>query len=309
MSSIEESVAILLATYNGEKYILKQLESIKEQTYTHFVCYIHDDGSTDETIEIIRAFCMGDYRFKLIDGPRCGGAKDNFFFLMNCIDDEKYIMFCDQDDYWFQEKIAVCLDAMQKNEKKNEPVCVYSDLEVVDEDLNTICRSFYTYSGKRPLKNDFTSLIMNNVVVGCTMMINRPLLNISLKRADHQLIYMHDWWLALIASASGKMIYIDRPLILYRQHTDNSVGAVPKKRYVQMMLDFLNYKNYMHNKERIQRSINFSKALDLIEINCKYTKLNRKMANIQSHNWLYRACFFIKNGLIPLNRIGKILWL
>ena len=312
MNSLKDNIkiGILLATYNGEKYITEQLESIKHQSYGNFSVYIHDDGSIDRTIMLVKEFCKSDNRFHLIDAPSCGSAKENFFFLMSCVKDEKYIMFSDQDDYWNDNKISLCLEKMMETEKDTKvPICIYSNLEVVDDNLETINTSFYDYSGKKPYKNDLPSLIMNNVVVGCTMMINLELLNRGLSDVDHDLIFMHDWWLALIASMDGKIIYIDQALIKYRQHSNNVVGAHQKTKLTKKIVNLTTTNNRQNHRERFQRSIRYSIALDKVIVTSKYKKLLQEMAEIHEHCWLFRSFFFLKNRLISTWQIWKTIWL
>lgn len=309
-----KTVAILLATYNGEKYITEQLDSIAHQTYHDYCCYIHDDGSTDGTRELVLNYCKRNpEQFRYVEGPSCGGAKYNFFFLMENIQNEKYIMFSDQDDYWMPEKVEVTLRTMQEEENNGqnstEYICVYSNLEVVNTYLSMINTSFYKYSGKQPLKNDLKSLIMTNVVVGCTMMINRKLLEKALELKNRELLFMHDWWIALIASASGKMIFIDKPLIKYRQHSGNVVGANKKNGLLKRVRSFLSVNNYVANKKRMKRSINFSKSLIAIGIKPEKDDFLQDMSLSDGWNWFKRSRFFLRTGLIPLGKIWKIIWL
>lgn len=302
-------VAILLASFNGEKYIVKQLESIKEQSYSNFVCYIHDDGSTDSTQDLIREFCKQDpVRFQYVDGLPCGGAKYNFFFLLRKIADEPYIMFCDQDDYWFPEKIRISVKTIKQLERDTaEPLCIYSDLEVVNSNLKTIDLSFYHFTGKNPIKNDLKSLLMDNVVVGCTMMMNRLLMQKAMELENVDSIYMHDWWIALVAAAYGRLYYINKPLLKYRQHGDNSVGAVPKKTIIKYIICAFNREKWISCRKKIKRSIQYSKLLDkLMNEKNEYKHLIHNMSQIEQRNWFFKICFFLKNGLIPLKKIWQV---
>ena len=127
----DKKVAILMATYNGEKYLSEQIESIINQTFTDWVLYIHDDGSTDGTLEIIKKYVkIYPKKIILIQGERTGGAKFNFFSLMDKVTAE-YIMFSDQDDWWLPDKINKTLEKCIKieNGQKDTPVVVFTDFK------------------------------------------------------------------------------------------------------------------------------------------------------------------------------------
>ena len=226
----QPEIAILLATYNGEQYLEAQLESIREQTCQDFVCYIHDDGSRDGTVSILKRYCEAHPdRFRLLDGPSCGGAKQNFFCMLRQVD-APYIMFSDQDDVWLPEKIEKTLNVMRQWEGRDEPVCVHSDVMVVDANLGKIAGSYYAYTSFEIPSGELHSLLFTNIVIGCTIMMNRSLRSLVLGNLDESLVYMHDWWVGLVASAMGHLIMIHEPLLLYRQHGNNALGARKKRR-------------------------------------------------------------------------------
>lgn len=305
-------VAVLLAAYNGEKFIIEQLESIRNQTYQNFRCYIHDDGSTDGTYDLLADYCeRNPDKFKLVEGPSCGGAKNNFFFLMRAVVDEPYIMFCDQDDYWQPEKISSSLKAIRELSCDSaEPLCVYSDLEVVNSDLELINSSFYHFTGRNPLKNDLKSLLITNEVVGCTMMINRALAEKSLEINDIGSVFMHDWWIALVASACGKINFIDRPLMKYRQHQHNVVGAVMKKNIFARTIQYCSPENIEKKRKAIRRCYSFAAALDAILPDDHADKrLITETAVVRNEKWPARALFFLRNGLIGFNKFWNLFFI
>lgn len=220
-------VTVLLATYNGEKYLEEQLNSLIEQTYTDFRIVIRDDGSSDNTNEIISRY-SSVFPDKIIVCPctePTRSAAGNFFKLIEMYDDN-YIMLCDQDDRWLPDKIEKTLSAMQAAEEKygaDTPILVHTDLFVADEKLRVTANSFIKYQGLSSDNTSLNRLLMQNSVTGCTTMFNRALkekLFILPK-----VTAMHDWWLALIASAFGEIEFLNEPTILYRQHGNNEVGA------------------------------------------------------------------------------------
>ena len=222
-----KKIAVLLASYNGEKYIEEQLDSLNRQTYQNFICFIHDDGSTDATNQIIDKYCK-EYpdKFKKIIAPGTGGAKYNFMFLLNHVDQSfDYYMFCDQDDVWLPTKIKKTLDFMESTNKNVESPClVYCDMKVVNQDLDVVDESFLKYNHLDTDKITLDRAIMKPFAAGCSMMINKSLANMS-HICNAENIVMHDWWLMIIAASSGSIKKIPESLSLYRQHGNNTLGA------------------------------------------------------------------------------------
>jgi len=222
-----EKTAILLATYNGEKYIDKQIESILAQTESDWMLYIHDDGSKDNTMEIVKKYTV-EYPEKIVvvDGASTGGAKTNFFYLLGQVEAPFY-MCCDQDDVWLSDKIEVTKKEMDNLVRGDEdkPCLVFTELHVVDEELNIIAEKMSEYQGLDYKKLKFNRAMIQNVVTGCTMMVNRVLRDEMLKVRDYTDVLMHDWWALLIATRFGKAAFVEQATILYRQHGNNGVGA------------------------------------------------------------------------------------
>ena len=161
--------------------------------------------------------------------------------------DSDYYMFADQDDIWYQDKIEVSRNAIQQAEDifgANTPILIHSDLRVVDSNLKTISKSFVRYQSLKPCKNDLKDLIIQNNATGCTMIFNRALRNIADIPED---AICHDWYMALIAAAFGKIIFLDCPLIDYRQHSCNFYGAMSRKK---LMEKFFQRKN-LHYRIRL----------------------------------------------------------
>jgi len=222
-----ETVDILLATYNGFSFVASQLDSILNQTHKDIRLIIRDDGSNDSTRKVLEAY---SHRYPeiitLLPSGENLGVNGNFSCLMEHAT-SPYIMFADQDDIWREGKIAQTLEKMKELESQfspEHPLLVHTDLKVVDRNLDTLSQSFWKYNKIEPSKgHSLNRLLMQNVVTGCTMMINRPLLKLSLpipKKAA-----MHDWWLALVAAAFGHITALPQSTLLYRQHGGNALGA------------------------------------------------------------------------------------
>lgn len=224
-----DCVAILLATYNGERFITQQLDSIIKQSCTDWELFIHDDGSSDLTCEIIKKY-VSDYpdQMHLVEAAPQGDAKSNFLFLMGKVD-APYYMFCDQDDVWNSDKIESSLSAIRALASDNGtaiPLLVFSDSTVVDDDLHIIHKSFLSYQGLNPDRLRFSELVVQNVVSGNASIFNHSLLEYALKYINEESIIMHDHWCSLIAAYFGKIAFIKQSSLLYRQHDSNAVGAI-----------------------------------------------------------------------------------
>ncbi len=223
-----KAVQVLLGTFNGARFVAEQIESILAQTYEPLMILARDDGSSDGTRAILEEYAA---RFPaqvrlLPAAPPSGNAKFNFMELLR-IADAPYVAFADQDDVWLPEKIAAAVVAMEKLERQHgpdSPLLVFSDLRVVNERLETINPSFWASQQIQPEHvHSLRRLIMQNVVTGCTMLINEPLREAALPMPAG--VFMHDWWIALVACALGHSVYLAEPAILYRQHGGNVLGA------------------------------------------------------------------------------------
>lgn len=228
-ATVQPLVDILLATYNGAKYLEAQLDSILAQTHQNFRLLVSDDGSTDATPEILER-CQERFGGRLVMLPhpaRGQGVVRNFENLMvTSLRDglANWMAFADQDDVWLPQKIERSLREMLRMEEtaNGSPCLVHSDLTVVDADLKVISPSFARYQRMDPHQCTPVSLLSVNQVTGCTMVVNRTLLQLALPLPREAI--MHDWWCALL-SGSGCRMFLDTPLILYRQHGANQLGA------------------------------------------------------------------------------------
>jgi len=203
-------ISVAMATYNGEKYIKEQLDSILCQLKTDDEIIISDDGSTDKTINIINSY--NDKRIKIIEGPR-KGVKQNF---ANAIDkcSGKYIFLSDQDDIWGKEKVIKILKVFSLNEKIKEYV---HDCRVVNNDMRIVNESFYRIRNSKPgiIKN-----IWKNSYIGCCMAFDSKLKEKILPIPND--IEMHDQWIGILGEIKGKgSIFLKEKLIKYRRHSNN----------------------------------------------------------------------------------------
>lgn len=221
-----ERVDVLLATYNGEKYVAEQLDSILSQTYSNIRLIISDDCSTDGTRKILEKYKAKDDRIELFFQGKNIGVVKNFEYLLKKVE-SKYYMLSDQDDIWKEDKIERSVGKLVNSESD----LVYTDLEVVDENLNINYESYWRLKGiykKIKKYNNFEALYLNNFITGCTLISRKEYIKYILPIPDTSKFVLHDYWIALVVSQKGRISYIDEPLIKYRQHKNNSIGSQKK---------------------------------------------------------------------------------
>jgi len=235
-----QRVAIVMATYNGRRFVEEQIRSIQAQSYSDWMLYVRDDGSSDDTVQKVIQIQSEDHRVKLVfDELGNQGAIGNFSVLMRVALEANadYIFFSDQDDVWYPDKLAIMLAGIRELEHSQNdlmPLLVHCDLEVVDEELHLISDSFARFIRLSPTNAHLGALLCQNQVTGCACLINRRLLELACPVPSE--VLMHDWWLALLAAASGKIGFIPRQLVKYRQHQENVLGAVPFRRRIWQLL-------------------------------------------------------------------------
>lgn len=224
-------VLILLATCNGEKFVREQVASIICQSFVDWRLLIRDDDSSDSTRALLQTLARTDARIQLVDdGLGRLGAVGNFnrLLLLAAEQGADYCFLADQDDVWTTHKVTRQLAAMKDAELAyghDEPILVHSDLEVVDDALRTVHLSFLRYCRIRhEPEGALRTLLVQNFVTGATCLVNRRLLELATPIPAEAV--MHDWWLALVASAIGQIAFLNDATVRYRQHSKNTIGAV-----------------------------------------------------------------------------------
>lgn len=220
-------VHIVLATYNGERFIREQLDSILGGATDDVSIEVCDDGSTDGTLEIVREYA-GQY-----ECIRIHENKKNLGYAKNFIEGIRrstspYIMLCDQDDIWMPDKIARTLEAMKALEQECRhgdtcPLLVFTDATNYEDGTGRELGSFHKSSRLNVEKTGPARLLMENKCIGCTVMVNAAI--IPYLETVPEEIRVHDWWLALICSCFGKIYYLPETTLQYRQHHGNMIGG------------------------------------------------------------------------------------
>lgn len=301
-------VDVLLATYNGDKYLAQLLDSILQQNYHNLRLIIRDDGSTDNTITILKEY-VARFPEKIrlaLDTRGNVGVMRSFALLLEHSDAE-YIMFADQDDVWLKDKMDCTINKMHSLEKMygmEVPLLVHTDLFVADENLNMIANSFWKYqllgSGIRSLNR----LLIQNHITGCTMMINSKLKELSLPIPDG--VIMHDWWIVLVAAAFGKIDFIQEPTIYYRQHGGNFQGAT-KWSIFQLIKDAINGMNPYIPKNRDGKAVLlktqhqagiFLKSYEKL-LNERQQELVKVYSKLDNISFFSRKLAWLRHGYFP----------
>jgi len=229
------SVDILMATYNGEKYLKNQLLSLQQQTYSDWKLWIRDDGSSDATILIIDEFVGKDSRINKVtegSGKKLKAGK-NFLGLTKLVG-SKYAIFCDQDDIWFEKKLEILVNFAEKNFLENTPSLVFCDaFGYSDNDGVIISKKVWLWYAKSV--KEF--LFFNSGYQGCSILFNKKLNELARNyKADY--FYMHDDVVSLLAHVFGKVYFIKKQLMLYRQHDKNVTGNISVNFFSRLVLFF-----------------------------------------------------------------------
>lgn len=224
----ESRVQVALAVYDNGKYLADLLESVLGQTHPNVDVLVRDDGSSDDTLEILARYTSrypSTFRV-LSDDEGNLGAVANFARLLEETD-APYVLFCDGDDVWLPNKVECLLDEMLSREASSgtlRPILVHADLQLVAEDLSLIAPSMWAAMSLDPRSApDLRRSLVHNAVTANTSLMNRALVDVACPIPDEAL--MHDWWVSLVAAAVGEVAAVEQPLTLYRQHSTNVVGV------------------------------------------------------------------------------------
>ena len=290
-------IDILLATYNGARYLRPQIESILNQEDVSLRILVRDDGSVDETPAVIEHYTRSrPDRVIRLGGSGHLGAVGNFAHLLREAK-APYAALSDQDDVWAPRKLRTLLSVMRDLESRHgvgTPLLVHSDLTVVDETLRERHSSFWRYSGFDPRRTNLPRLLIKNTVTGCASLVNRALIELALPIPQAALV--HDYWLALVAGAAGHLGIVEEPLVAYRQHARNTIGARP-----------------YHWKSSLERLAGGFATWDIgalrrqaeaLSERChaflapEYRTLIEDFVNLPDRNWIGRRRILLRHGIL-----------
>ena len=301
-------VDILLAAYNGEKYIKCQLDSIINQTYKNIRILINDDASTDGTINILKEYEKKDKRIHVQYNEKNIGYVKNFESLLERVE-SNYFMLADQDDYWMPEKVEKSLN---KIIKENADL-VFTDLEAVNENLNIITPSvtkFRKLEKNINMHTDYKLVFLQNCgITGCTIITKKDLIKRFIPIPNKKPM-VHDWWMALMVGQNGKISYLNEATAKYRQHENNQIGIYGmeqkiksareyRKKYIELMIKLFCF--YIDNEDGfINKDIP-----NLARQGMKYMQeiKDKKIVNLKD----YKIFFNLYNIEYPIMRLKKFI--
>lgn len=259
-------IEILLPVYNGEKYLVEQIESILTQTTKEWILKIRNDGSIDDSQSIIDRYRTAyPDKIIMIDSPNENvGLVQSINYLQAAGPHGDYIMFADQDDVWLPNKLEDSINEIKTLEKDNpgKPVMVCTDATCVDANLNIINPSFFE-SQRFPNDtfDDVNKMIALNVIQGCTITVNHQAVKYLFPMP--LIMSIHDMWIGVNCAHFGKVKYLHQPTILYRQHSTNVAGSIDinLKYYFNRLIKFADTIKFIL---RMKRHLQFNIRIDKI---------------------------------------------
>lgn len=303
-------IQVLLSSYNGERYITEQLNSLSLQTEANWTIRLRDDGSSDRTWQIIEAWQAKFPDRVFSEKAPNVGVIPSFFELIRQADEESdYFCFCDQDDVWMPEKMERAIDRLTKVEK-GVPAMIFTSTQLTDTDLNPL-----GIWPEKPLKaSSFYNALVQNIAVGATVTFNRSALQLICSHMpDTDRVLMHDWWFYLCISAFGEVLHDPEPSILYRQHGNNAVGGETSKlgklkkkwasfrkhrgshKLVEQAREFHRlYASELQDKDKLQQLEWFIAPRDRFNQRLAYLRRCKLYRQSRIENLLFRVLILIK---------------
>lgn len=288
-------VTILMSTYNGENFLMEQIESIINQTYKEIEIVIRDDGSKDDTLKILKNYEQYE-NIKIIYGENIGCAK-SFWELVKMDLDSEYYAFADQDDVWLPNKIENAIKRLEI-EKLNIPCLYCTNTIVVNSQLNIISDDV----SEEEIELDFCSSLIKAVSPGCTFVFNRKASEI-LKMYVIRGCDIHDWVTHRIIACFGKVIYSRNSQILYRQHSNNLIGFQKKNlKYIVKKISNIKKNAGLRSSFASDLLIQYPKCINVLNSELLYDlsnytkdkKIKKKIIKLYKNKFDWRTFFWLK---------------
>lgn len=300
--SQEYSYLIMMAVYNGEQYISQQIESILNQTVENWKLIIQDDGSNDSTCEIIKQYIASDSRISLVYNETTNhGPYQNYNILINkCRKLESYdfYLFCDQDDFWDANKLAVFTKFYEEKESdKDKYTLIYGDMRIVDSNNKTI---FNSLNEQDNIERSPLSLFFDASVWGCNFFINRALfMDIIEVPDDSKRVWGHDQYFAKWAAIKGQFMFMPYQTMSYRRHSANVTSdhqfEVSSSRVIQRLkkIEQLAFDHAVGYKS----SLHALRQLEKTNLNTNEKRSVTILRNCIEKGGMKAAIYFVKNHI------------
>lgn len=303
---------VVLATYNGEEFLAEQLETILGQRgCVHTRLLVGDDGSIDRTPGILEDFAQRfPGRLMLLPNPLRLGTSANFNRLLQA-STAPYVFLCDQDDRWHADKVERSLRALRRLEARwgpEHPLLLFTDLRVVDRSGRRIADSFWKYQRIDASRCLWKDLLLQNVVTGCTVAVNRPLLSRALPVPGSG--FVHDAWLGLVAAVFGQIVALPEVTVDYRQHGRNQIGARAWTvgHILRRAVALLNRSN---RSKRLGQVADQAQALRtrFRDLPPEVWGLLTEVTNLPARSGWSRLALALRHGLVPPGCLRQMGWL
>jgi len=302
-----DSVDVLLSTYNGEKFLSAQIDSLLNQTYKNWRLIIRDDLSNDGTMLLVNEYkTKYPDKISILDNQ---SVKKGIVGSFECLiegSSAHYVAFCDQDDVWLPNKLQLQMERIIKLEGlygRSMPILVHTDLIVVNDELDLIGASFWRYQHLAPKKmNNLQRQLVQNCVTGCTVLVNRSLLALALPIPKG--VIMHDWWLALIAVSEGKVCEMNITTVKYRQHDNNDTGA--KRWGLSFIFKSIRRDRNSQKLSLMKTRIQAEELLKLNSLSDKNRKIVERYILMYNSNWVARRIEMFRMGFFKYGLLRNI---
>ncbi len=286
------TIQILLSTFNGEKYLRQQLDSLLNQDYPSFDILIRDDGSSDETCKILAVYKNKFPNITVTYGKNIGVTKSYFELVKSANGD--FYAFCDQDDIWLPSKLSRAVSKIQSC--SNPPSALYcSALQFVDNNLEPIGQT------APPLYRCLENAVMENIATGCTVVFGEDLRRLFLQ-ADPEKMHMHDWWLYLLAAAFGEVVFDPESCVLYRRHDETVTGLQLKssRTLLARIKGFWGF--FAHNRQLygLKQAVQFGRTY-AAQFNSEQQKLFSRLTRLYENNGLWDRIRFASRRTVLFN--------